>query len=93
MSSDTVMITPTGRDAIDKMKRAIDSDLLNNIQTLADKGQTLSNPSVWEGQAANKFRGEWPEIERSLRRMHEQLTELQRRIHDTHTRIGGQDHY
>ena len=88
---DDVRVTVRGKNAIDKMKRVIDGDLLNNIQTLAQEGNTLSEPGVWQGKAANRFRGEWPEIEGNLRRIREQLLELQTRINNTHINIFGVD--
>jgi len=88
---DEIRITASGRNAIDKMKRAIDGDLLSNVETLAREGKVLSDPTVWQGKAASRFRSEWPEIEQKLRKMRQELLELQNRIHDTHIRIGGED--
>jgi uncharacterized protein YukE len=88
----TRKITDEGIATIERMKRVIDGDLLSNVETLSREGRTLSDPNLWEGDAAQKFRGEWPEVEKTLRKIREQLEELQRRIRDTHDRIIREDY-
>jgi uncharacterized protein YukE len=90
--SDRVLSSSTGRQAIQKMQQIINGPLEQQITDLRREGQTLSDPSVWDGMLAQQFRGEWPDILRGLQNAQQLLEDLRTkisRINDDIMRAGG----
>ena len=78
--SDRVLSTMTAKETIVKMQQVINGPLVEQIQQLAQQGQTLSDPNVWDGQRAIDFRGRWPETHQALVKTKDALDELRRNI-------------
>ena len=74
--SDRVLSTMTAKETIVKMQQLLNGPLMEQIQQLAQQGQTLSDPNIWDGQLAIKFRGEWPPTHQSLIKTQQALEEL-----------------
>lgn len=85
--SDRVLSTMTAKETIVKMQQVINGPLVEQIQQLAQQGQTLSDANVWDGQLAIKFRGEWPQTHQSLVKTKEALEELRRNIEQINRNI------
>ena len=79
--STRVLSTATAKDSISQVRSIIDGGLTSQITQLKSRGQTLSDPNVWDGRLAQRFRGElWPQTEQALQRMIEALTQLQSQV-------------
>lgn len=74
--ADRVLSTLTARETIQRMQQIINGPLLEQIQQLANLGQTLSDPNVWDGNLATRFRGDWPQQHQQLRHAQETLERL-----------------
>ena len=74
--SGRVLSTTEAKDAIMTMQRIINSGLAQQIQELNNQGQRLSQPDVWDGQLANTFRGDWPQMHNQLNQMKQALEDL-----------------
>ncbi|MCB9120421.1 MAG: hypothetical protein M9936_02500 [Caldilinea sp.] len=74
--SDRVLSTVTAKETITRMQQIISGPLMDQIQQLANLGQTLSDPNVWDGTLAIKFRGDWPQTHQTLKQAQEALEQL-----------------
>ena len=74
--SERVLSTGTAKTAIASMRRIIDGPLLEQIDALNREGQTLSDPNVWDGALARRFRSDWPEMHSALVRTKAAIEEL-----------------
>lgn len=88
MSSGTVKSTQFALDTIRQMQNIISGGLQGEIQSLLDKGNSLT-PEDWDGQHANNFYSSWPTVSSSLRNTLTQLEELSRDIMTVNTNIQG----
>ena len=71
-----VLSTDAGKQAIAQMKGIINGGLLDQISQLVGQGNTLSDPSVWDGPKAALFRETWSSISRELSEANVKLNEL-----------------
>ncbi|HEC10459.1 MAG TPA: pyrophosphorylase [Acidimicrobiales bacterium] len=72
-----VLSTDQARQAVANLGRIVDGDLVGQLGALRAEGATLSDPNVWDGMEAARFRGEtWPQAESALRQMIEALQQL-----------------
>ncbi len=56
-----VLSSDTGRAAIQRIQAILGGGLADQIAALRAEGQTLSDPSVWDGLRAEEFRtSTWP---------------------------------
>lgn len=85
--SDRVLSTITAKETITKMQQVINGPLLEQIQQLANQGNILSDPNVWDGQLAIQFRGRWPETHQQLVKTQQALEELRRNIEQINRNI------
>jgi uncharacterized protein YukE len=86
--STRVLSTATAKESIAQVRSIIDGGLTTQITQLKSRGQTLSDPNVWDGRLAQRFRGElWPQTEQALQRMIEALTQLQGQVDQITTNI------
>ena len=86
--STRVLSTATAKESIAQVRSIIDGGLTSQITQLKSRGQTLSDPNVWDGRLAQRFRGElWPQTEQALQRMIEALTQLQGQVDQITTNI------
>jgi uncharacterized protein YukE len=82
--ADRVLVTAAAEAATRKMESIINGPLLEQINALNREAQTLSDPNVWDGRSATKFRSRWPEIHSKLKAMQEAVEELRRFAKDVH---------
>ena len=78
--ADRVLSTDTARQSISKMQTIITGALAEQISALNSEGQTLSDPNVWDGALAQRFRGEWPQMNSSLQKAKEAVEQLRQQI-------------
>jgi len=74
--SDRVLSTGTAKQAIQKMQQIINGPLTEQIDALNREGQTLSDPNVWDGNLAQKFRSDWPQMHSALLKAKEAVEQL-----------------
>ena len=77
MPQGTILTTPEAERASSQMKSIIDGGLTEQIDSLIREGNTLSEPTVWDGNHANSFRNNWPTTSRQLREARDELARLQ----------------
>jgi len=65
--------------AAQQMQQIINNGLEEQIRQLNAEGEKLSNPQFFEGQHAKRFREEWPQINASLKKTQQALTELRQK--------------
>lgn len=90
--ADRVLSTTQAKTSIVKMQEVIKGSLMQQIDALNKEGQTLSDPNVWDGNLAQKFRGTWPEYHSTLTKAQNALQELSQQIqaiNDDIMRAGG----
>jgi uncharacterized protein YukE len=76
-----VLSSDTGRASITRIQSILAGGLSEQIAALQVEGETLSDPSVWDGMRAEEFRGStWPAASSGLRQAAEALAELQRQV-------------
>lgn len=76
-----VLSTEEARAAIRNMQNIIRSGLSEQINQLNTQGQTLSQPNVWDGPLAERFRGEiWPSTHSALEKARTELEELNQKL-------------
>jgi uncharacterized protein YukE len=75
-----VLSTDTAKQSINKMQQIINGPLMEQISALNNEGQTLSDPGVWDGNLAQKFRGEWPQHHSALTKAKEAVEQLRQQI-------------
>lgn len=71
-----VLSTDTARSSITSMSATINGGLADQITQLDHLGRTLSQPDVWDGGLAVRFRSTWPEMSRRLQAMRGDLDQL-----------------
>lgn len=82
-----VMATEEGQAAISAIQAILNGDLNTSISGLIQQGTKLSDPSVWDGGNAGKFRADWPNIQGALKNVQGQLAQLQSDLQLAHTKI------
>jgi len=75
-----VLSTDTAKQSISKMQQILNGPLMEQINALNSEGQTLSDPNIWDGSLAQKFRGEWPQMNSSLQKAKEAVEQLRQQI-------------
>ncbi len=78
--SGRVLSSEQARQAIQKMQQLINGPLAEQIDALNREGQTLSDPSVWDGNRAQEFRNDWPQMHQTLTQAKQSLEDLRARI-------------
>jgi hypothetical protein len=72
-----VLSTEQAKSAIQQMQAIINGGFTDQISQLDAQGRTLSDPNVWDGPLAEKFRGSsWPETRAALEKAKAELEEL-----------------
>ncbi|HLK96164.1 MAG TPA: hypothetical protein VK364_00205 [Hymenobacter sp.] len=67
--------------AISSLQNAVDTELLNQINTIIGLCDKLSDQNVWDGQLAGQFRSEVnPKVKSALKNAHQELSELQKNL-------------
>lgn len=90
-----VLSTEQAKSAIHQIQNIINGGLTEQINQLNAQGQILSDPNVWDGPLAERFRGQtWPETHQALQKAKSELEELRAQLQQIATNIftagGGQ---
>jgi hypothetical protein len=85
--NERVLSTGQAIAAVEKMQSILSGSLLQEVQQLELQGETLCDPSVWDGRAAADFRSSiWPQakttLDRTVSTLEELRTAVQRVIRD-----------
>ena len=80
MPSGRVLSSPEAKQSVTRMQTIINQGLLDQINLLDREGTTLSDPNVWDGALAARFRGEWPGTSSTLKRIQQDLEALRLRV-------------
>lgn len=76
-----VLSSEEAKTAITQMQSIISGGLMEQIRSLDTQGQRLSDPNVWDGRLATDFRqNTWPETNRALDTLLQQLEELRTKL-------------
>lgn len=75
-----VLSSEEARAAITQMQTIISGGLMEQIRSLDTQGQKLCDPNNWDGQRAVEFRQQWPETNKALDTVVQQLEELRTKI-------------
>ncbi|QIK62948.1 pyrophosphorylase [Leucobacter viscericola] len=76
-----VLSTQQAKDAINQVKAIITGGLQDEITKLDGQGKVLSDPNVWDGPLAIKFRGEvWPDTKTALDNVKTELDGLREQL-------------
>ncbi|MGB8383976.1 MAG: pyrophosphorylase [Dermatophilaceae bacterium] len=72
-----VLSTEQAKTAIRQMQAIINGGFTDQISQLDAQGRTLSDPNVWDGPLADRFRGStWPETRAALDKAKSELEQL-----------------
>jgi Asp-tRNA(Asn)/Glu-tRNA(Gln) amidotransferase C subunit len=72
-----VLSTEQAKSAIQQMQSIINGGFTDQITQLDSQGKMLSDPNVWDGPLAEKFRGStWPETRAALEKAKQELEQL-----------------
>lgn len=83
-----VLSTEQAKTAIQQMQAIINGGFTDQIAQLDAQGRTLSDPNVWDGPLAERFRGStWPETRAALERAKTELEELRGQLTQISTNI------
>lgn len=64
------------------MQSIINGGFTDQITQLDSQGKTLSDPGIWDGPLAEKFRGStWPETRAALDKAKQELEQLRTQLH------------
>lgn len=72
-----VLSTEQAKTAIQQLQSIINGGFTDQITQMDAQGKTLSDPNVWDGPLAEKFRSStWPETRSALDKAKQELEEL-----------------
>jgi hypothetical protein len=76
-----VLSTEQAKTAIQQMQSIINGGFTDQITQLDSQGRTLSDPNVWDGPLAERFRGStWPETRAALDKAKQELEQLRTQL-------------
>ena len=75
-----VLSSPEAIEKGDVMRRVIEQGLVEQLTTLNQAANRLSDPNVWDGPHAVQFRGIWGEVSPRLEQARADLADLRNRI-------------
>lgn len=76
-----VLSTDQARSALQQMQQIVDSGLTEAFDRLDRQGRTLSDPEVWDGPLAQRFRDDtWPQTHRALVDARQELGDLREQL-------------
>jgi len=83
-----VLSTEEAKTAIRQMQSIINGGFEDQITNLDSQGKTLSDPNVWDGPLAEKFRSStWPQTKSALDKAKQQLDDLRQQLNQIATNI------
>lgn len=76
-----VLSTEQAKSAIQQLQSIINGGFTDQISQLDAQGRTLSDPNVWDGPLAERFRSStWPETRSALDKARTELEELRTQL-------------
>jgi len=76
-----VLSTDQARTSIDRIRSLANDQLTGDLRALQAEGATLSDPNVWDGIEAGRFRGDtWPAVDGALQQAVAALQGLQQQV-------------
>jgi hypothetical protein len=76
--STRVLSTEQAKVSVQRLQAILSNELLQQLARVGDEGRTLSDPNVWDGMQATRFRSElWPPTKAALDNAVEALHQLQ----------------
>jgi uncharacterized protein YukE len=76
-----VLSTDQARSSIDRIRTLANEQLTGELQALQSEGSMLSDPNVWDGVEAGRFRSDtWPSVDAALKQAVGALQGLQQQI-------------
>lgn len=73
--------TPAAESAVQQLGTILSGNLLDDLERLRTYAVKLSDHDVWDGRAAEQFRGEvWHQSDAALRELQNQLNELKSKV-------------
>lgn len=83
-----VLSTEQAKTAIQQLQAIINGGFTDQITQMDSQGKTLSDPNVWDGPLAEKFRGTtWPETRAALDKAKTELESLRTQLQSISTNI------
>jgi uncharacterized protein YukE len=83
-----VLSSEQAKTSIQQMQAIINGGLTDQISQLDSQGKMLSDPNVWDGPLAERFRsGTWPETKAALEKCRTELEELRGQLQQISTNI------
>lgn len=78
--SERVLSSPEAIERAEVMRRVVEQGLVEQLTTLNDAAGRLSEPSVWDGPHARRFRETWADVAPRLEQARVDLADLRARI-------------
>jgi len=76
-----VLSTDQARSSIDRIRGLANEQLTGDLKALQTEGAMLSDPNIWDGVEAGRFRAEtWPNVDRALQQAVAALQSLQQQV-------------
>ena len=76
-----VLSTDQARISIDRIRGLANEQLTGDLRALQAEGAMLSDPNIWDGIEASRFRSEtWPNVDRALLQAVSALQSLQQQV-------------
>lgn len=75
-----VLASPEAIEQAEVMRRVVEQGLVEQLATLNQAAGRLSDPEVWDGPHAVRFRGVWAEVAPRLEQARADLADLRSRI-------------
>ncbi len=86
--SERVLATQQAKTSIQQVQGIINSGLAEQIAKLDAQGKVLSDPNVWDGPLAQRFRDEtWPQTKSALEKAKQELEQLRGELDKISTNI------
>ncbi len=83
-----VLSTEQAKTAIQQLQSIINGGFTDQITQLDAQGKTLSDPNIWDGPLAEKFRSStWPETRAALDKARTELEELRTQLNQISSNI------
>lgn len=83
-----VLSTEQAKSAISQLQSIINGGLTDQLSQLDSQGRVLSDPNVWDGPLAERFRSQtWPETRAALERAKTELEQLRGQLQQISTNI------
>ena len=76
-----VLSTDTARSSVERLRSLVDDRLTSELRAVQVEGATLSDPDVWDGVEAARFRADtWPRVDHALQAAVAELQALQQQV-------------